>query len=151
MSRCGSASCADSSVIAVKLATVQRTVVASPAYLAARAAPRTLADLGKHDIIAFEGVAATSEWRFRDDTAARITPRLAVNSADAAIAAAEAGLGITRALSYQVEASVRAGRLVVLLASLAPAELPVNAVYAARRGTWSGVAAFVAAARDHFA
>ncbi|MBC7977022.1 MAG: hypothetical protein H7138_18760, partial [Myxococcales bacterium] len=118
--------------------------------LTARGTPKTPADLATHDIIAFESIDLTNEWRFRNDKAARVTPRLTVNSADAAIAAAEAGLGITRALSYQVEATVRAGRLVALLASDAPPELPVNAIYSTRRAAAPGVAAFVAAARAHF-
>ncbi len=141
---------ADSAAIAVKLAAVHRVVVASPAYLTARGAPTTPADLATYDIIAFEGIELTNEWRFRDDKAARVTPRLTVNSADAAIAAAEAGLGITRALSYQVQASVRAGRLVALLPTYAPPDLPVHAIYSARRAA-NGVAAFVSAARAHFA
>ena len=141
---------ADSAAIAVKLATVSRVVVASPAYLAARGTPKTPADLATHDIIAFESIELTNEWRFRDDKAARVTPRLTVNSADAAIAAAESGLGITRALSYQIQASVRAGRLVALLPNYAPPDLPVHALYATRRAAATGVAAFVAAARAHF-
>src|SRR5258708_6528933 len=46
-------------------------------------------------------IADNNDWRFKNETV-RVTPRLAVNSADAAIAAAEAGIGITRTLSYQV-------------------------------------------------
>ncbi len=60
--------------------------------------------------------------------------KLAVGNADdvdAAIAAAEAGRGITRALSYQVEAGVRAGRLIVLLQEFASPALPVSALYPA--------------------
>ena len=141
---------ADSAAIAVKLAAVTRVVVASPSYVAARGTPKTPADLARHAIIAFDSIELTNEWRFRDDKAARVTPRLVVNSADAAIAAAESGLGITRALSYQVEAAVRAGRLVRLLPTYAPPEQPVNAIYSMRRAATSGVAAFVAAARAHF-
>ena len=141
---------ADSAAIAVKLAAVRRVVVASAAYLSARGTPNTPADLATHDIIAFDSIELTNEWRFRDDQAARVTPRLIINSADAAIAAAEAGLGITRVLSYQVQASVHAGRLVALLPTYAPPELPVNALYSARRATAPGVAAFVAAAKAHF-
>jgi DNA-binding transcriptional LysR family regulator len=141
---------ADSAAIAVKLATVQRTVVASPSYVATRGAPKTPKDLVGHDVIAFESIELTNEWRFRDDKAVRVTPRLTLNSADAAISAAEAGLGITRALSYQVQASVRVGRLVVLLPAYAPHELPVSAIYSTRRGAASSVAAFVSAARERF-
>ena len=70
---------------------------------------------------------ATNEWRF-SEKAVRLEPRLSVNSADAAIAAVEAGIGITRALSYQVEPRF-AGRLVPILRSFAPPPSPVSAVY----------------------
>ncbi len=140
---------ADSSLKAVRLGTVTRAVLASPAYLAVRGRPVAPGDLAAHDLIAFEGGEATSEWRFAD-TAVRIAPRLSVNSADAAIAAAEAGLGIVRALSYQVREAVLAGRLVPVLAAFAPSPLPVSVVHPERRIASPNVVAFVAAARTWF-
>ncbi|HEX5377071.1 MAG TPA: LysR family transcriptional regulator [Phenylobacterium sp.] len=142
---------ADSSLMAVRLGAVSRVTVASPGYLASRPAPETPTDLAGHAIIAFEGLDATNEWRFRDsDPVVRVEPRLAVNSADAAIAAAEAGVGITRALSYQVRSAVEAGRLVPILRAFAPPVSPVSAVYPAGRIASPNVAAFVRAAREHF-
>lgn len=140
---------ADSSLIAASLATVRRVLVASPAYLAAHGAPADPAALAGHRIVAFEALDALDDWRFGDEVV-RLDPRLVVNSADAAIAAAEAGQGITRALSYQVQAAVEAGRLVPLLLDHAPPAVPVSAVYPARRIPSANVAAFVRAARDHF-
>lgn len=142
---------ADSSLIAVKLGAVSRVLVASPAYLEQRGVPGSPAELAGHDIIAFEALDATNEWRFGDrENAVRVEPRLAVNSADAAIAAAEAGVGITRALSYQVRTSVTAGRLLPVLQVFAPSALPVSIIYPARRIASANIAAFVKAARDHF-
>jgi len=140
---------ADSSLIAVKLGEVTRVLVASPAYLRARGEPRTLADLEGHDLITFEGIGSASDWR-PGDRGARLEPRLSVNSADAALAAAEAGLGITRALSYQVKAGVEAGRLISLLPDLPPPALPVSALHPAHRVASANVAAFTKAARAAF-
>jgi DNA-binding transcriptional LysR family regulator len=61
-----------------------------------------------------------------------VRPRLAVNTADAAISAAVAGGGITRVLSYQVAAPVAAGTLRLVLGAYAPEPLPVHLVYAAQ-------------------
>ncbi len=142
---------ADSSLIAVKLGEVSRVLVANPAYLKERGTPSTPAALASHDIIAFESIDATNEWRFNaNEKSVRVEPRLAVNSADAAITAAEAGIGITRTLSYQVRDSVVAGRLVLLLQKFAPPPLPVSALYPSRRIASANVAAFVKTARDHF-
>ena len=129
---------ADSSLIAVKLGVVSRVVVASPAYLRERGVPKSPAGLAKYDIVAFEGLGVTDEWRFQGGgKPVRLEPRLTVNSLDASIAAAEAGIGITRALSYQVQASVIAGRLTPILQQFAPPQCdlsgPANRVGQHRR------------------
>jgi DNA-binding transcriptional LysR family regulator len=142
---------ADSSLIAVKLGVVSRVVVASPAYLKKRGIPKSPAELATHDIVAFEGLGATNEWRFRGGgKPVRLAPRLIVNSIDAAIAAAEAGIGMTRSLSYQVERSVTAGRLTPILQQFAPAPSPLHAVYSPRRIASANVAVFIRATRDYF-
>jgi DNA-binding transcriptional LysR family regulator len=141
----------DSSLIAVKLAEVSRVVVASPVYLKKRGIPKSPDELADHDIIAFEGVGIIDDWRFDPHRKpVQLEPRLTVNSAETAIAAAEAGVGITRPLSYQVEASVRAGRLTPILQQFATPPSPVNAIYPARRIPSANVAAFVKSAREYF-
>jgi DNA-binding transcriptional LysR family regulator len=77
----------------------------------------------------------------------RVEPRLAVNSADAAIAAAEAGVGIARALSYQVHDAVAAGRLRLVLQPFERRPVPVNVMYPSLRLASANVTAFVKAAR----
>jgi DNA-binding transcriptional LysR family regulator len=61
-----------------------------------------------------------------------VRPRFAVNTADAAIAAALSGAGITRVLSYQVAEAVAAGKLRLVLQRFEPEPLPVHLVYAAQ-------------------
>jgi DNA-binding transcriptional LysR family regulator len=142
---------ADSSLVTTTLGAVSRVLVASPAYLARRGAPMSPADLSDHDLVAFEGLATPDEWSFATlDRPLRIEPRLSLNSVDAALAAAEAGVGITRALSYQVEVAVREGRLALVLQALATAPMPVSAVHPARRIGSANVSAFTKAAREHF-
>lgn len=142
---------ADSRLKAARLGAVSRVLAASPTYLAKRGRPLAPADLAGHDIVAFDGLEPGGEWRFgADGPVVHVEPRLSVNSADAAIAAAEAGLGITRTLSYQVADAVAAGRLEVLLQAFAPPPLPVNVIYPSQRIASANVAAFVDAARRHF-
>jgi DNA-binding transcriptional LysR family regulator len=142
---------ADSSLVATTLGAVSRVLVASPAYLTRRGVPASPADLAGHDLIAFDGLGSVDEWSFATlDRPLRIEPRLSINSLDAALAGAEAGLGITRALSYQVEAAVREGRLALVLQAFATTPLPVSAVYPARRIGSANVAAFNKAVREHF-
>ena len=140
---------ADSALRAIKLGEVRRMAVASPAYVARRGMPSAPTELAQHDVIAFEGIESTDEWRF-GAAGIRVAPRLWVSSADAAIAAAEAGLGITRALSYQLRAALEAGRVVAVLEAHAPPASPIHLVYPARRQGSANLAAFLAAARSHF-
>ena len=69
--------------------------------------------------------------------------RFVANTADVAIAAALAGEGITRVLSYMVEPEVRAGRLRVLLPRFAPPSVPIHVVHAEGRRPPAKVRAFV--------
>lgn len=141
---------ADSALTAVRIASVRPVLAASPGYLVRRGAPRDLASLDDHDLIVFEGLDSTDDWRF-GERRVRIRARLSVNTADAAIAAAEHGLGIARTLSYQVAAAVAAGRLSLVLDEPKEEDMPVSIVYPARRGGSVGVKAFVSAARAYFA
>ncbi|MBI1385020.1 MAG: hypothetical protein GC150_08935 [Rhizobiales bacterium] len=61
--------------------------------------------------------------------AVTVAPRLEVNDAIAALAAAEAGEGITQALSYMVAAMLKEGTLVTVLDAIMPPAVPVHLVH----------------------
>ena len=143
---------ADSALRAIRVGDVRRVLVASPAYLHQCGTPALPADLRHHDLIAFEGTDTTQDWQFANTrpAAIRVSPRLIVTTADAAIAAAESGLGITRTLSYQVQASLAARRLHLVLDAFGPPALPINLIHPATRLNSANVTAFVQAARARF-
>lgn len=124
----------DSSLIATRLGSVRRVVCASPHYLKQRRpAPSHPRDLHAHACITFEGLMSPTEWMFRNGKAAStvtIRSRLVVNTAEAAIDAAVAGLGVTRVLSYQIAEAIRARDLRIILSDFEPEPSPVNLVYA---------------------
>jgi len=122
----------DSSLVARRVGEVRRMLVASPDYLAKHGAPEAPAQLRDHGVIAFTGLMPGHEWRYVADGRTRtiaITPRLEINDALAALAAAEAGEGITPALSYMTTDAVAAGRLVPVLDGWSPASVPVHLVH----------------------
>ena len=122
----------DSSLIAKRIGTVRRVLVASPAYLAQRGKPQTPADLRLHSMIAFTGLMPNREWRFldgRSGNSVSFMPRLEINDAVSSIAAAETGDGITIALSYMVAEKINEGRLVTVLDEFTPPAVPVSLVY----------------------
>lgn len=126
----------DSSLVARRVGAIRRVICASPAYLAERGTPKEPADLGAHDCITFEGMTAPEAWTFAigtSETVVAIRSRLVVNTAEAAIDAATAGVGITRVLSYQVASALRDGALVLALEAFEPAPLPVNLVHVGQR------------------
>jgi DNA-binding transcriptional LysR family regulator len=125
----------DSGLIATHLGSIRRVVCASPAYLAKSGAPAVPRDLAAHQCISFELLATASTWRFHvdgADSSVPIHPRLIVSTAEAAIDAAIAGLGVTCVMSYQVEAALRAGALRLLLESFEPPPLPVSFLYSSQ-------------------
>ncbi|HET8996504.1 MAG TPA: LysR substrate-binding domain-containing protein, partial [Acetobacteraceae bacterium] len=63
------------------------------------------------------------------EIAVPIRSRLVVTTAEAAIDAAIAGLGLTRVLSYQVAAAIAAGTLGVVLQGFELAPSPVSLVH----------------------
>jgi DNA-binding transcriptional LysR family regulator len=124
----------DSALQAVKVGSMRRIVCAAPGYLACHFTPTQPAELERLTAITFGASSAASEWSFADAQATlRVTPpsRLAVNAADVAIAAAVAGKGVTRVLSYQVAPELAAGRLVLLLEAYEPPPIPVHLVHLA--------------------
>jgi DNA-binding transcriptional LysR family regulator len=123
----------DSSLVATRLGLIRRVVCGSPAYFASRGTPRSPDELASHDCIAFEGLTSPRTWTFRkgkSDLSVTIHSRLIVNTAEAAIDAAVAGVGVTRVLSYQIADAIRAGTLAVALQKFEPVPWPVSLVYA---------------------
>jgi DNA-binding transcriptional LysR family regulator len=138
----------DSSLVATRIGAIRRVVCGSPAYLAARGTPRNPSDLGQHDCVTFEGLSSPHAWDFttarskasrskaskskapRFETSVPIHSRLVVNTAEAAIDAAIAGVGITRVLSYQIASALQAGALAVVLEEFEPEPSPVSLVHA---------------------
>jgi DNA-binding transcriptional LysR family regulator len=126
----------DSSLVALRLGAIRRIVCASPAYLARHGAPVVPDDLARHQCVSFEGMTAADAWTLGAAKAERtvtIRSRLAVNTAEAAVDAAIAGVGITRVFSYQAAAALRAGSLVILLPDFESAPAPVSLVHLAGR------------------
>jgi DNA-binding transcriptional LysR family regulator len=136
----------DSSLRAVRVGSVRRVLVASPAYLDAHGIPNTPNDLTAHSLVAFLGVQSHRHWAFRHGAEIRSvspSPRLIVNSSDTAIAAALAGAGIARVLSYQVERELGEGRLRLVLTDYEPLPSPVQLVHAEVRQVPARVRRFV--------
>ncbi|QQS12029.1 MAG: LysR family transcriptional regulator [Rhodospirillales bacterium] len=140
----------DSTLSARRVGEVRRLLVASPAYIARRGAPKRPADLESHATIGFGALAAGAVWPpGRRAGAVAVAPRFVVNDALAAIEAAERGEGITMALSYIVADRIRAGALREVLPAVAPPPVAVQLVHPGSRLVAPKVRAFIDHAAPH--
>jgi DNA-binding transcriptional LysR family regulator len=124
----------DSSLIAKPLGSVRSVLCASPEYLKRAGVPKTLEALSDHAFIAFTATTPiVDRWSFPSSGSRERTisvhARLIVDSGQAAIDAALAGLGIVRVLSYQVSKLVSEKKLRILLPELEPKPSPVHLVH----------------------
>ena len=136
----------DSSLVAARVGSVRRITLASPDYLRERGAPGRPEDLAAHDCITFTGLASPERWSFptrRGSTRVAVRSRLAVTTAEAALDAAAAGLGVTRVLSYQAAAALASGRLAVILERFEPPAIPVSVLHGEGRAPRRKVREFV--------
>lgn len=126
----------DSTLVATRIALISRVLCASPGYLQARGVPQTPEDLAAHDCITYVGYSAADMWEFGEGPSSRVikvSSRLSVNSAEAAVIAATEDGGIVRVLADQVDHLLKAGTLVRLLQDDEPAPMPLSLVYPGQR------------------
>jgi len=132
----------DAGLIARRVGSVRRMLVASPDYLAQVEAPADIDALTHHRIIAFRGVMPTD--RISLDGAARtVLPWIELNDALSALSMAKEGYGITLTMSYLARADVDEGILVEVLPQIAPPPVPVHLVWPEARMPTAAVRAFV--------
>ncbi|MEP7101365.1 MAG: LysR family transcriptional regulator [Burkholderiales bacterium] len=135
----------DSGLTAVRVGSMRAVVVGSPAYLAERGVPKHPADLADHDATGFSQTGRLAPRWALASAAASAEPRIRMvtNAGEVAIDAAVRGQGLARAMHYQVDADVRAGRLNIVLAEFEPQPIPVHLVHVAGRKAPAKLRAFV--------
>lgn len=125
----------DSSLIVSRIGSVRRVVCASPGYLAEHGVPAAPHELARYSAVTLDGLASESVWQFQVDGATVAVPvpsRLSVDTVEGAVDAAAAGMGLARALSYQVATQLRQDSLVLVLTRFERAPWPVHLVHNGR-------------------
>ena len=101
----------------------------------------------RNDCISFGALSPADRWVYPGGKAQQriaVRPRLIVNTAEAAIDAAKAGLGITRVLSYQAARSVADRSLRLILEDFEPEPIPVSLLHREDRLPQAKVQSFIA-------
>jgi DNA-binding transcriptional LysR family regulator len=126
----------DATLIAKKVGTTRRVVVATPSYLRGKTLPAHPSDLLAHDCIAFTEGSAGAIWRFSGSNGpVSIEARGPVRSrnSEGVREAIMSGLGIGFAPIWHFTNEIETGRLTVLLDKYEPRPEPIHAIYPSRR------------------
>jgi DNA-binding transcriptional LysR family regulator len=122
----------DSVFGARRLATLERMVVASPAYLKARGTPKTPAELAGHDCIFGPRAFERDTWVFERNgtvTSVDVHGRVRTNSGPGVVHCLVAALGIGMALRPMFAAELAAGTLTRILTGYKLEPVEVHAVF----------------------
>ncbi len=137
----------DSSLIAARVGTVRRVMVASPDYIKIHGLPQHPHDLPQHRLIQALGMGTSPDWKFLENgkpLSVRVEPRIRMNTNDAAIELAVRGWGLLRLLlSYQIAPYLADGRLHTVLSEYELPPLPIHVVHQEGRMVSAKVRAFV--------
>ncbi|MGH8448282.1 LysR family transcriptional regulator [Pseudomonas sp.] len=143
----------DSTLIARRIASIQRVYCASPEYLALRGTPLKPEDLAAHDCLPY-GHGRQVQWRFQVKgklQSLNVSGRMRVNNGELLRDTAIAGLGVTYLPNFIVADALKDGRLVTLLDEYAPEALTLSAVYPQHRQSSRPVQALVEFLRERLA
>lgn len=142
---------ADSRLVAKRLATSRRVLVASPDYLARRGTPTSLDELGRHQGILY--INRETDWRFaRDGGWVVVHPRagLRVNNGIVMRDAAIAGLGVTLLPTFFVRDALERGVLMQVDIGLEAEGAELFLAYTRDRTVSMKVAALIESLRQSF-
>jgi DNA-binding transcriptional LysR family regulator len=122
----------DSSLVARRVGTASRCLVASPAYLEDHGRPRSVTDLARHQCLAYRTTDGAVSWRLltsKGPRNVRLPARLAADDFTVLRDWALAGLGITLLPGFVCEAALASGALVPLLRSSVHEQVPLFLVH----------------------
>lgn len=141
-------------LIARRLADNHRVLCASPAYLARRGVPRSLADLALHDCLAIrERDHVFGLWRLRagaNEESVKVTGPLSANDGEVAVHWALDGMGVVLRSVWDVQAHLQSGALVQVLPEWRQ-DANIWAVYPTRLNLSAKVRVCVEFLQAHFA
>jgi DNA-binding transcriptional LysR family regulator len=136
----------DSSLVARRLGSTRRLLVATPSYLAANGTPLTPADLVHHNCLLFAYLSTGNEWTFTGpdgEIRVRVQGNFRANNGHAIREALLADAGVALTPDWLIHDKVKNGEVVVLLPEFANPPLEINAVYPSGRHVSAKVRAFV--------
>jgi len=145
-------SLSDSRLIARRLCSNQRVLVASTSYLERRGVPSHPSELVNHDCVLFTSLARPREWKLLGPggpITVSVSGRMASNNADVVASSAKRGHGITVGATLVVAQALRSGELVRVLSDWEFENTAIFAVYPSARQLSTKVRATVDFLAEH--
>jgi len=136
----------DSRLIARRLCTNHRILIAAPGYLERRGTPARPEELSEHEIVVYTGFSRPREWKLigpDGPVSVGISGRFSTNNIEVLCNSARAGLGITVGPTMSVYRSLVSGELVRVLPAFEFEQTAVFAVYPSARQLSTKVRAVV--------
>ena len=140
----------DSTLIARRLASIDRVYCASPDYLARKGTPSRPDELAAHDCLPY-GHGRQVQWRFLEQGKLRMVTvcgRMRANNGELLRDAAVKGMGITYLPTFIVGDALAAGQLVPVLQDFVTEPLQLSAVYPQHRQSARPVQALIEFMRE---
>jgi len=145
---------ADSSLGARFLGMNPWVMVAAPAYLKQHGTPRKAQDLSAHVALIYSSVVGDDVWQMHtprgEAVTVPVTGRMRSNNLSAVLAATREGLGIALMPRYVAQESIKAGKVVEVLADHGLAEQEIHAVFPSPKLVPGKVSSFVAFLQGRF-
>jgi len=144
---------ADSNLVARRLGSTRRVVVATPAYLAAHGTPRRPEDLAQHSCLLYAYLSTGNEWSFNGpdgEIRVRVQGNFKANNGDAIRQALLANVGVAMSPDWLIHDKLESGEVVVLLPEFTPPPLDINAVYPSGRHVSTKVRTFIEFLQEEF-
>jgi LysR family transcriptional regulator AphB len=133
-------------VIARRIGMGRVTLVASPAYLAARGTPQSVQALADHDCVTLPSTSGRIVWRLDGPSGAtetKVSGRFSANTAQAMLEAVLAGFGIGLLPAVMTSPRIGAGELVEVLPEHSVEGIEAYLVYLSRRQLPRAVSVFI--------
>ncbi|SFM01771.1 LysR family transcriptional regulator [Variovorax sp. OV329] len=145
---------ADSSLGARFLGMNPWVMAAAPSYLKERGTPKRAQDLSAHVALIYSSVVGDDVWQMHtprgEAVTVPVTGRMRSNNLSAVLAATREALGIALMPRYVAEESIKAGKLVEVLADHRLAEQEIHAVFPSPKLVPGKVSSFVAFLQGRF-
>ena len=142
------------SIVAQRIGTFRRILLASPGYLQERGTPRSAGELARHAALIQPQLEPVSGiWRLAKGSQVeevRVGERLACNAPLVLRELCLAGLGVALLPDWLVQDELAQGRLRHVLPELASPEVPVTAVYRVEQRGWPRLRPLLDALREGF-